>query len=86
MWLVMSNGERTAAATPTYTGTLYRARGPAFNANPWLASAVALSPVGTATLSFADANTAQFYSIVDGFSQKKQLVRQIFASPPSDCR
>ncbi len=86
MWLVMSKGERTPATTPTYTGTLYRARGPAFNASPWLASRVSLIPVGLATLSFTDANTAQFYSIVDGFSQKKQLTRQIFASPASDCR
>ena len=86
MWLVMSNGTRTDADTPTYRGALHRTRGPSFDANPWLPSQVSLTAVGTASFSFADANTAQFDFVVEGFSKRKQLVRQIFASPPSRCR
>lgn len=86
MWLVMSNGARTASVTPTYRGALYRTRGPSFDADPWLPSQVSLTAVGTASFSFADANTAQFDFVVEGFSKRKQLVRQIFASPPGVCR
>ncbi len=86
MWLVMSNGARTASATPTYRGALYRARGPSFDVNPWLPSQVSLTAVGTASFSFPDVNTAQFDFVVEGLSQRKQLIREIFASPPSICR
>ena len=86
MWLVMTNGARTAAATPTYRGALYRTRSPSFDADPWLPGQVSLTAVGTASFSFADANTAQFDFVVEGFSKRKQLVRQIFASPPGVCR
>jgi hypothetical protein len=82
----MTNGARIDAENPTYLGTLYRTRGPSFDANPWLPGQVLLTAVGTATFSFANADTAQFDFVVEGFSQRKQLVRQIFASPPSRCR
>lgn len=86
MWLVMTNGARTTSDTPTYRGALYRTLGPAFDANPWLPSQVSLTAVGTASFSFAGADTARFDFVVDGFSQSKQLSRQIFATPPSRCR
>ena len=86
VWLAMSNGERTPAATPTYRGTLYRTTGPAFNAIPWRTSDVTVAPVGEATFSFANADTAQFAFTVNGFSAVKKLTRQIFARPISDCQ
>ncbi len=86
IWLVMTNGARTGDDTPTYTGVLYRTSGPPFNATPWLSEKVVLSPAGTATFSFSDANSAQFSYVVDGISQRKPLTRQIFASAPTVCR
>ena len=86
MWLVMSNGLRSGADAPTYSGTLYRARGPAFNADPWRTDEVSLVPVGTAYFSFANPDTAIFGFLIDGFSQIKRLTRQVFAAPVSDCR
>ena len=82
LWLAMTNGARTGDVAPTYRGALYRTRGPAFDANPWLPSQVSLTAVGTASFSFVDANSAQFDFVAEGSAQRKQLVRQIFASPP----
>jgi hypothetical protein len=84
MWLVMSEGRRVA--TNTYSGTLYRTRGPAFDASPWNRALVSVTPVGAATLTFADANNGTFAYEVDGISQSKPITRQVFASPVTVCR
>lgn len=89
MWLVMSNGLRATLPTtmlPTYTGTLYRASGPAFSAVPWRSSDVTLTPVGDAVFTFENANSARFNFSIGRDSQVKKLVRQVFALPTSDCR
>ena len=77
LWLVMSNGANTPG-TNTYTGKLYRTTGPAFNASPWLTSGVSATEVGSATFSFNDANTGTFTSTVNGFTQTKSIVRELF--------
>jgi len=77
MWLVMSRGDNTPG-TNTYTGTLYRTTGPAFNASPWLASGVNVTTVGSATFNFTDANTGTFTSTVNGYTQTKSIVRELF--------
>ena len=84
MWLVMSEGLR--ATTNTYSGALYRTRGPAFNASPWDRNQVAVTQVGTATLAFSDANNGTFTYTVDGVSQSKPITRQVFANPVTVCR
>lgn len=84
MWLVMSDGRRTAPNT--YTGALYRTTGPAFNAVPWDPSQVAVTQVGTGTFTFSDANSGMFAYTVDGVSQSKPITRQVFSSPASVCR
>jgi hypothetical protein len=84
MWLVMSDGRRTAANT--YSGALYRTRGPAFNASPWDRSQVVVTQAGTATLTFSDANNGIFAYTVDSITQSKPITRQVFGSPVTVCR
>ena len=84
MWLVMSEGRRTTGNT--FSGALYRTRGPAFNASPWDRNQVVVTEVGSATLSFSDANSGTFSYTVDGVSQSKPITRQVFANPVTVCR
>lgn len=83
LWLVMSNGARTAAGT--YSGTLYRTTGPPFSANPW-PGGVAVTEAGTATFSFTGAEAGTFTFTVGGLTRTKQIARQVFASPATVCR
>ena len=84
MWLVMSDGRRTTGNT--FSGPLYRTRGPAFNASPWNPSQVTVTQVGTGTFSFSDANNGTFAYTVDGVSQTKSITRQVYGNPPTVCR
>jgi hypothetical protein len=83
MWLVATL-LNTAAAT--YTGTLYRTTGPAFNAVPFNPASVVGTSVGTATLTFADGNTATFSYTVNGVSQTKPITREVFVPPGTVCQ
>jgi YVTN family beta-propeller protein len=84
MWLVGSNVQKTGNAT--YSGTLYRSIGPAFNANPWDPSKVSLAAAGQVTLTFSDAANGTMAYTVDGITQSKAITRQLYASPPTVCR
>lgn len=84
MWLVMSNGARTGPGT--YSGALYRTTGPAFSASPWDGSKVGVNQVGTGTLSFSDPDNGTFTYTVNGVTQTKAIVRQVYAMPVSTCR
>jgi hypothetical protein len=84
MWLVMSNGNKTAANT--YSGALYRTTGPAFNAAPFDPNMVAATPVGTGTFTFSDANNGVFAYTVNGVTQSKAITRQVYSSPVSVCK
>ena len=77
MWLVVT-AQKTAAGT--YTGTLYRTTGPAFNSVPFNPASVTPTPVGSATLAFTDGNTGTFSYTVNGVSQAKAITRQVFGS------
>ena len=83
MWLVMSNGARTA--TNTYSGELYRTSGPPFNASPFDPAQVTRTPVGTATFTFTDANTGVFTAAVNGVTVSKPITRQVFSTPVPAC-
>ena len=76
-------------AAGTYTGTLLRTTGPAFNANPFNPNAVQRVAVGTATLSFSNGNSGNFtYQVLDGgisATQTKAITRQVFAAPGTVC-
>jgi len=93
-WLVMPNGVRIDALT--YSGTLYRTRGPAFDAIPWKPSNVVAAPVGHATFTIvkeyesAEASDsyreyAMFDFVLDGVSGSRAITRQVFAGPVSVC-
>ncbi len=83
MWLVV-----TAAATipNTYSGTLYRTIGPAFNSVPFNPSAVVATPVGSATFTFTNGNSATFAYTVNGISQSKQITREVFGGNGTVCQ
>ena len=92
LWLVMPNGAKVDDAS--YSGTLYRATGPVFNASPWNPAQVALTPVGTSTFMFSDANNGTFiYALNDSrlvsplssFTQAKAITRLVFSSPVPTC-
>ena len=75
-WLVMSDGRKTG--DNAYAGTLYRTRGPAFNAATFDSSAVTVTAVGTASFVFSDGNHGTFTATVDGSTVVKQITRQAF--------
>ncbi|MGZ5105160.1 MAG: hypothetical protein ACXWHB_11910 [Usitatibacter sp.] len=83
LWLVMPNGAKSAART--YSGALYRTTGPAFSATPWNPSQVVATPVGNATFTFSDSSSGTFAYTVDGVSQSKAIMREVFATPPTTC-
>ncbi len=79
-WLSMSavrTGDRT------YTGDLIQAAGPVFSAQPFDPATVTRTPVGTGTLTFADADNGTFTYRVDGLQQVKSLVRFSFGPAPA---
>jgi len=83
LWLSVI-AQRTGPGT--YSGTLNRTTGPSFNALPFNPVGVTVTPVGTATFSFANGNAAQFAYTVNGVSQSKQITRQVFRTPGTVCQ
>jgi predicted dienelactone hydrolase len=78
-------------ATPTssmgiYTGTLYRASGPAYSTVPFDPAHVTRTAVGSATLSFADGNNATFMYTLFGTSQVKTITREVFQGSGTVCQ
>jgi hypothetical protein len=83
MWLVMT----AAKSSPgVYMGTLYRTTGPTFNSVPFNPNAVVATPVGSATLTFSDGNTASFAYTVNGISQNKNITREVFSGNGTVCQ
>ena len=72
-------------AGSVYAGTLYRTTGPPFSATPFDPTKVTLSPVGTASLTFADGNHGTFSYNVSGAAQTKQISRYVFREPGTVC-
>ena len=68
-----------------YAGTVYATHGPPFSAVPFDPALVVATAVGTATLTFANADTATFAYTVNGVSQSKPIVRHAFGPLPT-CR
>jgi hypothetical protein len=82
-WLVMPSGALTSPGV--YSGILYRTTGPAFNLTPW-AGTINATPVGNATFTFTSAENGTFAYTLDGVSQSKPIVREVFAAPVTVCR
>lgn len=89
LWL-SATAQKTGAGV--YSGKLYRTTGPAFGAVPFDSSKVAYTPVGTATLTFGNGDSATFaYTVTLGnpavsVTQTKQLARLVFRAPGTVCR
>jgi hypothetical protein len=83
MWYVMSDGRRTGPET--YTGTLYSTRGNPFSSVPWNSASVAVTPAGSVSLTFSDADNGTFTYAVGQVTQSKPITRQRFASLASVC-
>lgn len=84
MWLVGSRLERTGNGS--YAGPLYRTIGPPWNSAGWNPAMVSLTPIGSASLVFSDANTGVFSYSVNGITGSKAITRQVYASPVTVCR
>lgn len=82
MWLVATASQ---GAPGTFTGDLLRTTGPPFNSVPFNPSAVSSTKVGTATFTFADGDHATFAYTVNGVSQSKQIIREIFGTTSTAC-
>jgi hypothetical protein len=83
MWLYGVPSKTTGA---TYSGALTRNTGPVFSSTPWNRSAVVPTDVGTVTLSFSGASAGTFTYSLNGVTQTKSIVRNIFAVPATICR
>jgi len=82
-WFVMTAHK---TGPNTYQGEFFETTGPAFDAVPFLPSAVLATSVGTGTLAFSDANNGNFtYSIMKGggVNQSKAITRQVFGPLPT---
>jgi hypothetical protein len=82
LWLSVAANQ---SAPGVYTGTLNRSTGPAFNALPFHPSRVIATPVGTATLSFANGDAGSFAYTVNGVSQTKPISRRVLRAPGTVC-
>src|SRR5260221_691367 len=66
----------------TFRGTLYRSSGPYFKAAAFDASQVTVTPVGQATLRFADANSGDAsFTLSDATRFQSSMVRSAFGPP-----
>jgi hypothetical protein len=69
-----------------YAGTLYRTTGPPFSAAPFDPTRVTLTPVGAASVTFADGNAGVFSYSVNGVAQSKAITRNVFRAPGTVCQ
>ena len=83
LWLVVA-ADRVASGN-AYAGTLYRATGPAFDAQPFDPARVSGTPVGTARFAFTDDDNATFDYIVGDVARSKSITREAFALPVPTC-
>ena len=87
VWYVMSEGNKTSSGL--YSGTLYRATGPAFNTHPWPAFGTAggtqLATVGNMSLRFTHGNSGTLTYTVNNVSVTKQIQRQTFGALRPSC-
>ncbi len=74
MWLVMSRGDRQGTSD-TYSGPLFRASGPRFDANPF--PAAHSTQVGTMTIAFSGDSASLTYS-VNGIAVTKAIRKEDF--------
>ena len=69
----------------TYVGNLFRTSGPAYFTVPFDPENVTKMPVGVATFTFADGNTATMSYVLYNVTQSKNITRQVFQVPGTVC-
>ena len=74
LWFVLPGGHW--ATVNQFTGTWYQVVGPSYAAPAFDSSAVHLTQVGTATITFFDENTASLSFTVNGVETLKNITRQ----------
>ena len=85
MWLVMSAGTKQADGR-TYAGTLYRARGPAFDAVPFTpVGPSGMTAVGSLAIAFDGGASATLTYTVNGATVVKRIVPQVFGGAAAVC-
>jgi hypothetical protein len=97
MWLVMPRGELMMTmgmmgsygygygemdGALTYSGPLYRTTGPSFDSASFDPASVIATAVGSATFRFMGEDDGTFAYSVNGVSQTKPIVRQVFSALP----
>jgi len=80
-WWLSATANKVADGT--YMGTLAQTTGPAYDTVPFDPAQVTSSSVGSATLSFSNANNGTFSYVVNGIMQSKAITRQLFGPPPT---
>ena len=78
-WLI---AELHKSATGVYSGAISKVFGPLFNSSPFEPAPVE-TPVGTMSVTFADAKHANVAYTVNGISQVKLIEPQQFGTPPN---
>jgi hypothetical protein len=81
LWLVMSDGPRQPDGS--YQGTLFRTKGPAFNAVPWTGATT--TTVGTMRLEFPAPDRGVLTYVFDGVTVVKPIERQRFSESRTAC-
>jgi hypothetical protein len=81
LWLVAPDVEKTAP--DTYSGALFLTTGSSFDA--YDATRLAFTQVGSVTFAFSDGNDGTFTYTVNGITQSKPIVRQIFGTHVPTC-
>ncbi|MET0682681.1 MAG: hypothetical protein ABWZ29_04990, partial [Casimicrobiaceae bacterium] len=71
------------AGPNTFSGTLYQTSGAPLDAVPFDPAQVQRMAVGSATLTFVDANNGTFAYTVNGIAQTKAITRQVFGALPT---
>jgi hypothetical protein len=83
MWLVAPDAQRTGGNN--FAGLLYRTTGPVFSSAVFDPAKVGVTQVGNASLSFTNAGVGTFSYTVNGISQSKSIVRQVYDAEVSTC-
>jgi hypothetical protein len=68
---------------PTYSGTLYRTNGPAFDAAPFDGTKVVPQPLGTAVFTFTSPDIGTFTFTINGVTRRLVITRENFDTPPA---
>ena len=84
MWLVASGLEGVMGGT-SFTGDLHRTTGPAFNAQPWSATPIGYTKVGTMSIEFNSLSSARLTYSFNGTTVTKNVERLAFGASVPEC-